>query len=91
MTVLDFHFILLYFIAFKRFIIVRVKNVCPKPKTVITHTAENMHDLETEYKITEKTMFKPYQSLADVLQRSVSQTHTHARRARIHTIVDKNL
>ena len=46
------------------------KNVCPKPKTVITHKhTEDVHKFEMKYKITEKTIiFKLYRSLADVLR-----------------------
>ena len=90
-TVLDSNHILSYFIIFRRLAIFLAKNVCLKPKTVITDT-DDVHKSQRGRKENdgENIMFTPYWSPADALRLSVSHTHTHARRARLHTSVHKN-
>ena len=50
--VMDFNFVLFYFIIFfQRSAICSCKNVCLKPKIIVTFT-NDVHKIEKEYKIT---------------------------------------
>ena len=83
--------LLFYLIVFRYFstIYFPSKNVCPKPKTVITHT-EDVHELEREYKITKKSQFSSPIRAWLTFYGYPYLKHTHLRPARRHTSVHKN-